>query len=78
MNTIKYYSKDDSNNVLFVKDYNESVPANHLLFAVETDNIHQFNGIVLNAVQVDKLRQQLHGWLHERANAPDGKNWVEL
>lgn len=35
------------------------------------------NSTLLNAIQVDKLRQQLHGWLHERANAPDGANWYE-
>lgn len=34
--------------------------------------------VVLNATQVDKLRQQFHGWLHERANGPGGANWREL
>lgn len=33
--------------------------------------------IVLNPVQVDKLRQVFHGWLHEQALGEDGVNWVE-
>ncbi len=28
--------------------------------------------ILLDAVQVDKLRQQFHEWLHERALSPGG------
>lgn len=41
-------------------------------------NIHM-NGshIYLNPLQVDKLRQQLHGWLHRQANSADGLNWEE-
>lgn len=34
-------------------------------------------GVELNAVQVDKLRQVFHGWLHERASGADGMNWIE-
>lgn len=34
--------------------------------------------VEMNAVQIDKLRQVFHGWLHERADDPDGgKNWIE-
>lgn len=33
--------------------------------------------VALNPLQVDKLRQQFHGWLHERANTEDGVNWTE-
>lgn len=33
--------------------------------------------VLLNSVQVDKMRQQFHGWLHERALGEDSQNWVE-
>jgi len=52
-----------------VRDYNHD----HLVIDIEDGT-----PVVLDAVQVDKLRQQFHGWLHERALGSNGKRWEEI
>jgi hypothetical protein len=70
MRSITFFSKTpESETVMLVKD--SGYMRDHLRIEVGG------SAVQLNAVQVDKLRQVFHGWLHERANGEDGANWVE-
>lgn len=68
MKSITYFSKGATRNKMLVEDNHDR---DHLRVSIAGFPV------VLNSVQVDKLRQQFHGWLHERANSEDGDNWVE-
>jgi len=69
MKRITYFDQKDRTNqtTVVVEDYDRD----HLMVRIMSEFV------ILNATQVDKLRQQFHGWLHERANGPGGPNWRE-
>ena len=67
MKATTYFSRVQAHVQMRVEDYDRD----HLRILVDG------SPAVLNAVQVDKLRQQFHGWLHERVVGPGGANWEE-
>lgn len=72
MKTLRFFSGRGSGHLTVKED------GGALLIVAGAKGAEPEIGIWLNPVQVDKLRQQFHEWLHERANGENGLNWMEI